>query len=238
MPLNSVVESKLLQSGDSLKQVSEVADLLIEDAFIRMEKPQLSPMLTVDALCGSACAITESEVRVSIGNSDGFFNITAKRAKEFVRKIVGASPGIIEDIAKAISKPIDDVIKTIQKEIDAIVKAFQGFVQGGFDWIADAIKVSFNTVGKFIGDSITFAMDKIGEGFNFITTTIDALLKGVADAFDVFTLVIQNAFKVLGDIATGLFTFELEDILSLQNTLVDATAKQQTEDLKKRAGVG
>jgi hypothetical protein len=237
MSLNDVVASKLSKSGKPQKQVFEIAETLIEDAFIRMEKPQLTPLLTTDALCGSACSITESEVRVSIGNSDGFFNVTVKRAKEFVRKIVGASPGLLDDIVKGITKPIQDVFDGITGGIDGLIKEIQGFIEDGMSFMVNLVQRAFSTVGEFVGDSISFAIDKLGEGVNFITGTVNALLAGVAEAFNTFGLIIQSAFKGLGDLAENLFSFELEDILKHSDTLTQTFIDKQTAGLKKRAGV-
>lgn len=237
MSFKSIITNQIESGNKRLSSIDETAGYLLEGVFITLDKQGLEPLAATELSFQTVGALLKSGSEVSIKDSSIFLKSTTKRIKDYCYEIVGRSPGLIEDIVRGITKPIGDLIdlaiKPVQETIDGIVTGVQGIIDNGVSFI----QTGFDTAVKTVTSFVEGGFDLIGEGVTFIQSTINTLLDGVATALNFAVLVIQKSFGLLVSTAQSLFSFEMDDVMKLTDTMTDRVKKQQEDDLRKRAGV-
>lgn len=238
MSLNGLVNNRLKQSDNSLKQVSTLADYLLEDVWIRIKRTGIEPVYETETALLSVSTTVEQATSTQITDSDIFLNSVSKELNNKIYDVLGRSPGFIEDIAKAVVKPVKDIVKNALKPIQKAIKSVIDNVHSTIDNAVSFIQGGFDNAAKTITTWVDDGFKAIGEGVTFIQSTVNNLLEGVVNIFDWFILVFQNAFKGLTDGLTHLLSFEVEDVMKLTDTMTKQFTDKQTETLKKQAGMG
>lgn len=238
MSLNGLIDNQIKQSGKPQKQVSKVADLLIGDALLRIDSLGVEPVYETDFALLSASTMVEQASLTEITDSEIFLNTTTMRIREEAHKIVGHSPDIISDIGDAIVKPVKEIIdaalRPIQDTIKSIINSAQSAIDDGIKKVQSGFKNAAKTITGWVDDGFKF----IGEGVDFIKKSVTNILDGIVNIFDSFILIFQKSFAFLVDGLGSLLSFEMEDVLKLNESMSKQFTEKQTEDLKKRAGVG
>lgn len=236
MSLNGLIDNQIKQSGNSLKQVSEIAGYLVGDALLRIDSMGIEPVYETDFALLSASTMVEQATSTQITDSEIFLNSTTERIREDAHKIVGHSPDIISDIADAIAKPVKDIIdgalKPIQDTIGGIIKSAQSAVDNGVKMIKSGFDNAAKTITTWVDDGFKF----IGEGVNFIQKTVNNLLEGVINVFDWAILALQKGFSSLTEGLLSVLSFEVEDVFKLTDQMTKKFTDKQTDELKKQAG--
>lgn len=210
---------------------------MLDGVFITLDKQGLEPLAATELSFQTVGALLKSGSEVSIKDSGIFLNSTTKRIKDYCYNIVGRSPGLLEDIARAITKPIGDLIdsalKPVKDTVGTIVSGVHGIIDNGVSFIQSGFDSAAKTITTFVDNGFKL----IGEGVKFIQSTIKVLLDGVATALNFAVLAIQQSFGFLISAAQSLFSFELDDVMKVTDTMTDRMNKKHEDDLKKRAGV-
>lgn len=237
MSFNGIVTSQIEKSHRKLSGIKRVSALLLEDVSIRIERQGLDPISEIDMSLDSGYMMIQSAALTETTDSGIFLNSTSRRIKTIIHRIVGESPDIVSDIVKAVVTPIQKIIKDglkpIQDTLNNIPETINGFINDGISFIQSG----FDTAATTITTWIDGGLNTLGEGITFVQTTVNNLLEGIANAFDGFILTLQASFKHLTDTASSLFSFELDDIMNLQDNMTKRMEEKQVEDLRKRAGV-
>ena len=237
MSFRGIISNQIESGNKRLSSIDKTAGYLLEGVFITLDKQGLEPLAATELSFQTVGALLKSGSDVSIKDSGIFLNSTTKRIKDYCYDIVGRSPGLLEDIAKAITKPIGDLIdfalKPVKDTVDGIISGVHGIIDNGVSFIRSGFDSAVKTIASWIDTGFKI----IGEGVTFIQSTIKVLLDGVATALNFAVLAIQQSFGFLISAAQTLFSFELDDVMKLTDTMTDRVKKQQEDDLKKRAGI-
>lgn len=232
MGAQSLIGSQINKSQARLSFPSDLARILIEDAFIRADKHVLEPMSGVESsftsLCESVCQVAATET----SKSESFLATTTGRIKEKIHSIVGRSPDIISDIIKAVGDIVGGVIAAALKPVTDTIGSLSNLVKNGFTAISTTIGGLFTTALRATTDFIAGGLNAITSGVNFIGSTVNALLEGVSAAFMFITMAIKSGVDFLGDTLGSLLSFEIEDVLKFQTDMQDKMREQQTERIK------
>lgn len=233
MSFNGIITTQIESGHKRLSAIGKTAGYLLDGVFITLDKQGLEPLAPAELSFQTVGALLNSGSEVSIKDSNIFLNSTTKRIRDYCHKIVGRSPGLIEDIARAITKPVGDLIdlalKPIKDTVGGIVSGVHGIIDNGVSFIQKGFDSAVNTIASWIDTGFKI----IGEGVTFIQSTITVLLDGVATALNFAVLVLQKCFDTLLVGFEALLRITPEAMLNLQNELQRLIEEQQANLVKR-----
>jgi len=219
MSFEAIASRQIQASSQQLLKPKVLAEYLLEDTFLLLDKQSIEPLHESKMLLASAAATAELEIITDVSMSNTFCSITRKRLEEKIRLIIGHSPDIVDDILKPIIKAIEDLIEFVVEPIGNVVDTIKTEVRGGFSYIRNVVVGVVDGAKTFIDNAITASQGIVTEAVGYIEGQVTGLLDFVADPVGGLFLILEKVFGALGDVFKGLLSMEPKDIISLQMEL-------------------
>ncbi len=232
MSLSPLIGKQIKQSQERLAKINSLSSLLLEDVLIRVDRHTLEPLRQFEYAQAYMIQSVKQVAVISTDKSNSFLDVSINRMKEKAYKIVGRSPGLIEDIAAAIAKPIKDIIDAALTPVKDTIKNIQTFIDGAIKAGVETIKGGVTFVVDGAKAVITKGQEIIGEGINLIKSTVNGLLESIANAFDTFTVFLQKSFDELLKGFEALLRITPEAMFDLQKSLTDLIQTEQAKFIK------